>query len=79
MIIDHLLPLSEQRIVLIQEVKEHRCGDTFITIREAMVLCHEIQKIRCLFLQRRINFLPTEGLVDIADAALDCAKLHEAG
>lgn len=49
--------LAEKQLVALQEIEEQSGGDSLVTIRETVVLRHEIQQVRRLLLRRRIEVL----------------------
>ncbi len=65
MIVNKLFLINKQDIILIEEIQEHRSGDSFIPIEETMILGHKVEKIRCFFLQTRIDLFPCKRLINI--------------
>ena len=57
--------------VLVHEPKEERGSDALVAIAERVVLRHEVEKHGCLLLQRWVEVLTTEGLVDLPDGTLE--------
>ena len=44
-VFDSFPSVTEQGLVFVEKVEKHGCGDAFVSVVEAVVLCHKVQQI----------------------------------
>ena len=67
--------LTQQKTVALEEVEKESRRDALVAVREAVVLCDEVEKVRGLLLCRRIKILTAKRLVHRAKGGLEGAVL----
>lgn len=63
--------LGVKHAVVVEEPEEEHRSNALVAVAERVVLHHKIQKHCGFLLNRRIEFLATEGLINLSDAALE--------
>ena len=58
-------------MVVVEEPKEERGGNAFITVAERVVLRDEIEQHGGFLLHTWVEFLASKGLIDLSDAAFE--------
>ena len=58
-------------MVIVEEPKEEGCSNAFFAITEGMVLGDEVKQHGSFLFYTGIEFLTSEGLIDLSDAALE--------
>ena len=70
-IVDALLSIFEKHTIAVEEIEEHSCCYSLVTIKERMVLHNEVQQVSSLFLQAGIDFFSAKALVNVANSTFE--------